>query len=297
MKLGFTQWAFYALVASFICISALAAAQTRKPDMQEGLCRRAPTALALAPEPVRIEQSRAPSGPYLRVPPPDLSAPPTPTPVPSAASEEEEAIVVTGTRLARRDFESISPVTSLSSETEPEAAAGSAFVYRNRQPAPEPGLLTAGDHDDLLNPDLYAAYADAFLQNEGLEGVPRVDTRNALTIAVENRAGRPIPFAEVTLTCADGNQLTLTTTADGTAVFFPELDRLGPRVSAAISHNGDITEAARSISLTRRPAPHHPHRRRRGAGARIRSRARRRHHRQHVGRTRLSESRAAFDRR
>ena len=41
------------------------------------------------------------------------------------------------------------------------------------------------------------------------------------------RAGRPVPFARVTLTCADGNALSLATLADGTVVFHPGLDRLG----------------------------------------------------------------------
>jgi hypothetical protein len=51
-----------------------------------------------------------------------------------------------------------------------------------------------------------------------------------LTVAVHDRAGRPVPFAEVELACADGNRLRLATTADGTVSFFPEVDRLSSQV-------------------------------------------------------------------
>jgi hypothetical protein len=44
-----------------------------------------------------------------------------------------------------------------------------------------------------------------------------------------------VPFARVTLTCADGNSLSLETVADGSAVFYPALDRLGDRVRLAVA--------------------------------------------------------------
>ena len=109
--------------------------------------------------------------------------------------------------------------------------SGSAFAPREpSERQPRAGLLTAGEHDDLLNPELYADYVDRFLRNEPLAGVPRVDTRRVLTVAVKTNRGQPLPFVPVTLTCADGNRLTLATTADGTATFFPGLDRLGSNV-------------------------------------------------------------------
>ena len=59
-----------------------------------------------------------------------------------------------------------------------------------------------------------------------------------LTVAVQDEAGRPVPFARVTLTCADGNSLSLATVADGTAVFFPGLDRLGRSVRLSVAGGG-----------------------------------------------------------
>ena len=140
------------------------------------------------------------------------------------------------------------PATGSTERSSREASKGSAFQSRERPTqAPPAGLLTAGDHDDLLNPALYARYVDGFLKNESLEGVPRVDTGRVLAVRVQDRSGRPVPFAPVTLTCADRNQLTLTTTANGAAVFFPELDRLGERVT--ISVPDEASQIARVVGL------------------------------------------------
>lgn len=207
------------------------AAQSQAPH--GSLCRRAPEPIALGPEEERPDVQQY-SGPERRVPPPSLSAPPAPSPVvvdPSSGSEDE-SVVVTGTRI-------------------PSDGRGvSAFAYRDGAARrPEPGLLTAGDYDDLLNPHLYARYVDQFLQNETLEDVPRVDTARVLALNVRDMNGRAVPFAPVTITCADGGQITLDTTADGAAVFFPDLDRLGASVSIAVEHDGQ-TQRLGSLLLS-----------------------------------------------
>ena len=56
---------------------------------------------------------------------------------------------------------------------------------------------------------------------------------------------RPGAFARVTIHCGDGNSLSLATVADGTAIFYPGLDRLGERVRVAVPGG-----AARTIELT-----------------------------------------------
>lgn len=109
--------------------------------------------------------------------------------------------------------------------------------------------LTAGDHDDLLNPQLYARYVDGFLARDTLAGVPRVDTRNVLTVAVSDPDGNPLPFAQVTLTCADGNSLALPTLADGTVAFFPDLDNLGSTVTMTASAPGGAHSMSRRVDL------------------------------------------------
>lgn len=57
-----------------------------------------------------------------------------------------------------------------------------------------------------------------------------VDTNRLLTVELRDIRGRSVPFADVEIRCSDGNSITLKTHADGTAVFFPELDRLSERV-------------------------------------------------------------------
>ena len=115
--------------------------------------------------------------------------------------------------------------------------------------APQSGQLTAGEHDDLLNPRLYQRYVENFLQGETLQGVPRVDTQRVLSVTVRDSSGQPMPFVKVTLTCADGNRLSLTTLANGQVVFFPDLDRLGSAVTMTAQSGNDISPMRR-INVT-----------------------------------------------
>jgi Mg-chelatase subunit ChlD len=172
-----------------------------------------------------------------------------PPPAPSASApvmgsttaRTEESVAVTG---ARR-----------SGIVSDKRAAGSASDYmptppRGRtQSQVQSGQLTAGEHDDLLNPALYASYVTKFLAGETLSGVPRVDTGKALSVIVQDNSGAPVPFAQVTLTCSDGNTLSLTSMADGRVVFFPDLDRLGQSVTMTASGAGNGQSQMRTINV------------------------------------------------
>jgi len=92
------------------------------------------------------------------------------------------------------------------------------------QRQPQSGILTAGDHDDLLNPKAYAEYAERFLQSRP-NGMPFVDTRTRQIVKVVDGNGRPVPFARVDVSRQQG-PLTLYTAADGVASFFPAFDRV-----------------------------------------------------------------------
>jgi hypothetical protein len=223
-----------------------AAAQPREP-----LCRRAAALPALPSEamPIHPQQKRHRSGgAYGSASAPaisPLSPPPAPEPMYEPPASEDRAdlpameapsdgdsITVTGSRIASPGRESSTPV-STADDYVAEARIAPGY-HRPPAPRPQSGLLTAGDHDDLLNPELYASYAGNYLQNSPLRDLPRLDTRRVLTVAVQDGAGRPVPFARVTLTCADGNSLSLATLADGTAVFYPGLDRLGRSVRLSV---------------------------------------------------------------
>jgi hypothetical protein len=236
------------LSAIALCLAAAAAVPGEAAQGREPLCRRAASLPPLPPEPAirDREQYRTPppgmpvpmveSAPVMPAPPapppppaPEpMPAPPAPEPMPAPPVESygDESISVTGSGKS-------APAAPVSSADRAEArvAPGHHRPTRPRPyPQPQSGLLTAGDHDDLLNPELYASYADNYLQRSNLRDLPRLDTRRVLTVAVQDESGRPVPFAPVTLTCADGNSLSLTTLANGTAVFHPGLDRLGSSV-------------------------------------------------------------------
>ena len=231
---------------------------------QETLCRR-PAALPQLPPETQVrdrQQRRDRAGilgePVMEAPMPPPPAPPPPSPMApepmvdsldslpeasaAATAEPGSDMVVTGSRASSSRAERTSPIVTPDDRV-PEARSAPGF-HRPR-PQPQSGLLTAGDHDDLLNPELYASYARSFFQHSNLRDLPRLDTRRVLTVAVQDPAGRPVPFARVTLTCADGNSLSLATVADGTATFFPGLDRLGRSVRLSVAGG-----AVRTVDLS-----------------------------------------------
>ena len=59
-----------------------------------------------------------------------------------------------------------------------------------------------------------------------------------------------MPFADVTVTCSDGNSITMATQADGSAVFFPALDRLSERISVSARRAGRRIAETRPVLVT-----------------------------------------------
>ncbi|MFN3389734.1 MAG: vWA domain-containing protein [Allosphingosinicella sp.] len=247
---------FVALSVSLCLTTSGPAVSHPHPDGQggQGLCRRAAMLPQLPPEPRDSQQQNRyeppPHGGPVPVPVP-MSPPPPPAAPMAGADDGTAEIAVTGSRVARPSVDSASPVTAVDArETSPppESVIHPTTPPPPYRPGPQPqaGLLTAGDHDDLLNPALYARYVARFLDRMQIAGVPRLDTARTLTVAVEDTNGRPVPFAPVRVTCADGNSLVLRTLADGTAVFFPALDRLGERVRLSVDRSG---QQARDVVL------------------------------------------------
>jgi len=238
-----------------------------QPRGAEPLCRRAPVLAPLPPEAKpRVRAQEDVEGyatvPLMEVPapppppPPEPSPPPAPPPISGDIGLADAAeIAVTGSRST--ELPPAAPVAVVSAEaarSEARAAPSTTLPPPvGPYPQPGPGILTAGDHDDLLNPELYTRYARAFWQQANLRDAPRVDTRSVLTVAVQDEAGRAVPFASVKLTCADGNSLSLATLADGTAVFHPELDRLGDSVRVSVSADGRELAGNRTVTLSGQP--------------------------------------------
>ncbi|MEO0548828.1 MAG: vWA domain-containing protein [Pseudomonadota bacterium] len=150
---------------------------------------------------------------------------------PSAAMD---SIVVTGSR-------------SLKSESPTERALAESKADRSIVPEPEPelpepqaGLLTAGDYDDVLNPDLYKAYLDKVLQDElSSRKLPYVDADRRIAIKVVDRLGKPVPLAKISLTTEDGDPMfPLRTGADGLAYIYPTYDVIESGIKITVSSDG-----------------------------------------------------------
>lgn len=231
---------------------------------RDGMCRHAPMLAALPPEVEGRQQqgnSRRPEpvpAPMILDAPPPPSAPPPmepvapPVPAPadgaSVADRSSSDLIVTGSRVgSSARAESASPVTVVGdlSASRPDGRYGG--------PQPQAGLLTAGEHDDLLNPELYANYVRRSDLGQRWPVLPVVDTGRTLTVAVTDSSGRPMPLADVVLTCADGNSLSLKTLADGTVVFFPALDRLGSSVRLSVRAGGRALASDRTVAIPSAP--------------------------------------------
>ncbi len=162
-------------------------------------------------------------------PPPPTTAPPPPM----AEGMSAEARMDAAAAPADGGSDLAAPSKRAAASDESEARSTIApYPGRPRRPPPRPqsGLLTAGEHDDLLNPELYANYVRQSNLGQQIPAMPILDTARVLTVAVKDGAGRPVPFARVEVACANGRSVVLNTLADGTAAFFPQVDRLSNTV-------------------------------------------------------------------
>ncbi len=240
------------------------------PAPPSGLCRQPAALPVLGKEMERndLQQRRGDIRPLHsvatapRVPPPPPVAVPPSADAPSAS--ESDVIMVTGSRVERTESDASAPVTvvtegSIAREAPMADAAMPGYPTLPvppppRRPAPQPqsGLLTAGEHDDLLNPELYADYVRKSDLGQKARDVPYLDTARVLTVEARDRRGRPMPFVPVEVRCADGSSITLNTVADGRAVFFPSFDVLGDsvRVRAGDARWRDVDLATDAGSQT-----------------------------------------------
>ena len=145
-------------------------------------------------------------------PPPVMAPPPPPPPPPPAMADAREA------------------PTEARPMPEPMGHPDIMPPSRRPQPWPQAGILTAGEHDDLLNPELYAHYQRRSNLAQEIPDLPVLDTARVLTVELRDAAGTPVGRSVVEVLCADGNRLLLPTMADGTVTLFPGLDRLSPTV-------------------------------------------------------------------
>jgi len=107
---------------------------------------------------------------------------------------------------------------------------------------PQSSNLTAGDHDDLLNPDLYAGYANRFLQQQHVP-LPFIDPRRRVAVRIVDATGKPVPQARIALRGEDGGEsLSLVSAADGVASIYPGFDALRGRVRVSVASDAGTTD-------------------------------------------------------
>ncbi len=164
----------------------------------------------------------------------------------SPAVEVAEDVTTT----SRRTEWSVAGVVKGKTESSTTTSSEPPIADRDESASAQSGLLTAGDHDDLLNPELYADYAERFLQQAGRD-LPFVDTRRRVAIKVVDARGRPVPFAQVDVQ-RRSTPLRLIAAADGTASFYPAFDRVPQQTSVKIiSQAGTVS---RPLNITGRGA-------------------------------------------
>ena len=240
------------LVGLLATSSTLVSAQAQDTA---GYCRKPPSLKQLAPEQqaqfrgARLIPASAqklepglqicPDGSIIRVEDKcPVPPPPPPPPPPEPERGGDESVVVTGSRIRGGP----------SADVGKTGAGEMVGTRRNRRNnAPPAGLLTAGDHDDLLNPELYAFYVNKARDlGQQIPELPILDTRRTVTIEVKDEQGRPMPLQPVVIECFDGNSIQLSSQADGRVIFFPELDRLSSKLVL------DVAGERRDITLSSR---------------------------------------------
>ncbi len=111
------------------------------------------------------------------------------------------------------------------------------------EPSIQAGTLTAGDHDDRLNPEQHRDYANRYLQGAGAAtGLPTLDLTRRIEVRVTGAAGAPLSGARVR-TAETG--LDVPTAADGIAWLHPGIDGLPePLVLDVSDRFGDVSVRA-----------------------------------------------------
>ena len=107
------------------------------------------------------------------------------------------------------------------------------------KPVPQSGILTAGDYDDVLNPDLYNIYLNKMLQGQ-LRGkdLPYVDADKRVAVRVIDTLGKAVPMADISYRNGLGQKRSLKTGADGMAYLYPDFDSLDSDVRIKVSAGG-----------------------------------------------------------
>ena len=245
-----TSVTMMAILASAPAPASLA--QARTVAGQQGFCRNAEPLPRVEPE-VQQGQGQTDYGVTIghdrkTASPPSIPSPaPPPPPPPAYIDGAADAAVAAIESRASASAERAAPIAGAPGDYRISPPILPPRPGPRPEPQPQAGILTAGEHDDLLNPELYAAYVNRSDLGQDIRALPRVDTMRVVTVKVNDRNGQPVPFADVVVKCSDGNSITMATQADGSAVFFPGLDRLSERITVSAKKAGRTIADARPV--------------------------------------------------
>lgn len=136
-------------------------------------------------------------------------------------------------------------------EAAPDPGAIAPAEEKVEKQLPQSGTLTAGDYDDVLNPDLYRAYLKKMLRGSlARKDLPYVDAADRIEIRLTDRLGKPVPFADIEVQDSDGQTMfPLRTGAKGVVYLYPKFDALGDGITIKASAPGS-KEVSRKIDLS-----------------------------------------------
>lgn len=245
------------LVAALVNVSALAQSgpvQSRAP----AFCRQAPMPPSLPPEkPMAAGESNFEGKPWGRPsppPPPSPASPPVMSGSDSAHSRVEMAAPLSppsvSAKMSDRAVSSRAEARVAAPPTPPSPSFIPPRPPLPHQPDVQSGLLTAGEHDDILNSKLYAAYVRDSQLGQSITDLPLVNTRQMVRVDVKDINGKPVPFTDVVVRCSDGNELSLQTHSNGSALFFTGLDRLSPTIMVQARKQGRVLSAAKNLRIS-----------------------------------------------
>lgn len=114
----------------------------------------------------------------------------------------------------------------------------------------QPGTLTAGDLDDLLNAPLYADYVSDFLQNNPDASSLYVSVHEAVVIDVVGSEGAPYPFAKVSVVDNDEVLFTRATPTDGKVRLYPSIDELPETFEIRATNAAEDVQVTKTVTLS-----------------------------------------------
>ena len=124
-----------------------------------------------------------------------------------------------------------------------------------QQPAPQSGILTAGDIDDNLNLAAYGKYVNTMRQADKAQILPAFSSADRVSIRVLDTGGKGVPNAKVKIFSGQPETLLLESSAgnDGVFRFFPNYDGAGSNTTFRVQA-GDASGSSLNLDLNALPA-------------------------------------------